>query len=206
MGSKVFTRLLFSRPNQFWIGDYHEAPILWDPVRERFLTVHLSAFLDHFSKVCVPWPLVPQRADLHSRRHLEEGLPHSRAVRQALCRQRTTYRSGDFAFACEHLGVRMVHSKAHTSEGRGTIERFNRSVADGFEPEARAVKIESLEQLNLCFEAWLDRAITWWRTAPPASRRWIASRNLASRPDFPTRCSCRTSSGCASSAESTPRP
>jgi putative transposase len=157
MGSKVFTRLLFERPNQFWVGDYHEAPILWDPERECFLTVHLSAFLDHFSRVCVhgQWYRNEQIATL------DDSLKKAFLTR-GLCQKLyvdwgPSYRSGDFAFACAHLGVRMVHSKAHTSEGRGLIERFNRSVADGFEPEAIASRIDSLEQLNLCFEAWLDR-------------------------------------------------
>lgn len=157
LGNKVFTRLLFPRPNKFWVGDYHEAPILWDPRRELFLTVHLSAVLDHFSKVCAhgQWYRNEQIATL------DDTLKKAFATR-GLCEllyvdRGPSYRSGDFAFACAHLGVRMVHSKAYTSEGRGLIERFNRTVADGFEPEARAAKIESLEQLNLCFEAWLER-------------------------------------------------
>jgi hypothetical protein len=40
---------------------------------------------------------------------------------------------------------------------RRNIERFNRTVAEGFEPEARAARIEDLERLNLLFEAWLEQ-------------------------------------------------
>jgi transposase InsO family protein len=157
LGSKVFTRLLFSKPNQFWVGDFHEAPILWCPKRQLFLTVHLSAFLDHFSKVCVhgQWYRNEQIATLDDtlkKAFLKRGLSEKVYVDNG-----PAYRSGDFAFACEHLGVRLVHSKAYASECRGLIERFNRTIVDGFEPEACAAKIESLEQLNLCFEAWLDR-------------------------------------------------
>ncbi len=157
LGNKVFTRLLFERPNQFWVGDYHEAPILWDPEEELFRTVHLSAFLDHFSRLCVHgrWYDNEQIATLDDtlkRAFLSRGLCEKLYVDNG-----PAYRSGDFIFACEHLGVRMVHSKAHTSEGRGLIERFNRTVADGFEPEARAAKLQTLDQVNLCFEAWLER-------------------------------------------------
>jgi len=35
LGDKRYTRLLFERPNQFGIGDYHEAPLRWDPTPER---------------------------------------------------------------------------------------------------------------------------------------------------------------------------
>jgi putative transposase len=157
LGDKVHTRLLFERPNQFWVGDYHEAPILWDPRRQLFLTVHLSAFLDHFSKVCVHgrWYDNEQVATLDDtlkKAFLTRGLCEKIYVDWG-----PSYRSGDFAFACEHLGVRLVHSKPHVSEGRGLIERFNRTVADGFEPEAMAAKIDSLAQLNLFFEAWLEQ-------------------------------------------------
>jgi transposase InsO family protein len=157
LGDKVFTRLLFERPNQFWVGDYHEAPILWDPQRQLFLTVHLSAFLDHFSKVCVHgrWYRNEQIATLDDtlkKAFLTRGLCDKLYVDNG-----PSYRSGDFAFACEHLGVRMVHSRAYASEARGLIERFNRTISDGFEPEARAARIDSLVELNLCFEAWLER-------------------------------------------------
>jgi len=156
-GNKVFTRLLFERPNQFWVGDYHEAPILWDPEREVFLTVHLSAFLDHFSRLCVHgrWydnERIATLDDSLKRAFLTRGLCEKLYVDNG-----PAYRSGDFAFAVEHLGARLIHSKAYAKEARGLIERFNRTVADGFEPEARAARLTSLEQINLCFEAWLDR-------------------------------------------------
>lgn len=157
LGTKVHTRLLFSKPNQFWVGDYHEGPILWDPERQLFLPVHLSAFLDHFSKVCAHGQWYPNERvatldDTLKKAFLKRGLPDKLYVDNG-----PSYRSGDFAFACDRLKVRLVHSKAYKSEGRGLIERFNRTIVDGFEPEARAAKLDSLEQLNLCFEAWLDR-------------------------------------------------
>jgi len=157
LGNKVFTRLLFMHPNDFWVGDYHEAPILWVPAKKSYKTVHLSAFIDHYSKL-VPhaqWYENERLATLDDtlkKAFLKRGLPKKLYVDNG-----PGYRSNDFAFACEHLGVRMVHSKAYTSEGRGGIERFNRTVADGFEPEVRAAKIESLEQVNLFWEAWLER-------------------------------------------------
>lgn len=157
LGNKVFTRLLFQHPNNFWVGDFHEAPILWVPARQSFRSVHLSAFVDHYSKV-VPhaeWYLNEQVGTLDDtlkKAFLKRGLCDKAYVDNG-----PAYRSGDFAFALAHLGVRLVHSKAYQSEGRGGIERFNRTVVDGFEPEARAAKIEDLRQLNLFFEAWLER-------------------------------------------------
>ena len=50
LGNKVFTRLLFEHPNDFWVGDYHEAPILWVPEHQRYRTVHMCDWIDHFPK------------------------------------------------------------------------------------------------------------------------------------------------------------
>lgn len=157
LGNKIFTRLLFVHPNDFWVGDYHEAPILWVPAKKSYKTVHLSAFIDHFAKL-VPhgqWyrnERIATLDDTIKKAFLKRGLPKKIYVDNG-----PGYRSDDFAFACEHMGVRMVHSKAYKSEGRGCIERFNRTVADGFEPEVRAAKIESLDQINLFWDAWLER-------------------------------------------------
>ena len=155
LGNKRYTRLLFERPNQFCIGDYHEAPILYDPENDRFRSVHMGAFIDHYSK------RVP-----HGQWYSNERIATLEdCFKQAVTKHGTSdkyyvdnakiYRSHDFAFAIAALGAKLVHSKPYVSEGRGAIERFNRTVADGFEPEARAAKIDDLERLNLLFEAWL---------------------------------------------------
>jgi transposase InsO family protein len=156
LGNKRFTRLLFSQPNEFWVGDYHEAPILWVPARQTYETVHMGAVIDHYSKY-VPhgeWyenERIATLEDTVKQSMLRRGCPKKMYVDNG-----SVYRSHDFAFALTHLDVRLVHSKAYQSEGRGVIERFNRTVVDGFEPEARAAKITELECLNRMFEAWLE--------------------------------------------------
>lgn len=123
LGDKRYIRLLFERPNQFWIGDYHEAPLLWDPAHERYQTLHLCAFIDHFSKL-VPgaaWYATEQIATLEDclkQAILRRGLPDAIYVDWG-----AAYRADQFAFACAHLGIRLRHSKPYVSEGRGAIER-----------------------------------------------------------------------------------
>ena len=157
LGNKVFTRLLFSHPNEFWVGDYHDARILWDPKRQEFREVHLCAFIDHYSKYCphAQWYLrenIATLEDTYKKALLKCGVCSKTYVDNG-----GLYRSGAFSFAVAHVGSRRVHSKPYQSEGRGAIERFNRTIVEGFEGEARAAKIESIERLNLLFEAWLER-------------------------------------------------
>ena len=119
LGDKRYLRLLFERPNQFWVGDYHEAPLLWDPAHQRFRTLHLGAVIDHYSKL-VPhaeWYRSEQLATLEDtlkQAILTRGLPEAVYVDHG-----ADYRADQFAFACAHLGITLRHSTPYTSEGRG---------------------------------------------------------------------------------------
>jgi len=157
LGDKRYIRLLFERPNQLWVGDSHEAPLLWDPERQRYRTLHLAAFLDHYSKL-VPhaaWYRSEQLATLEDtlkKAILKRGLPDALYVDNG-----AAYRADQFAFACAHLGIRLRHSRPYASEGRGAIERFNRTVVEQFEPEIRALRLDDPPEIQLRFEAWLEQ-------------------------------------------------
>ena len=55
------------------------------------------------------------------------------------------------------LGIRLVHSRPYSPEGRGKQERLNRYIREAFLAEAEHHGIESLGQLNDLFTAWADR-------------------------------------------------
>jgi putative transposase len=183
LGDKRYIRLLFERPNQFWVGDYHEAPLLWDPARERYRTLHLGAVLDHFSKL-VPhgeWYATEQIATLeHSLKQaiLTRGLPEALYVDNG-----AAYRADQFAFACAHLGIRLRHSRPYESEGRGAIERWNRTVVEQFEPEIRALRLTAPREIQLRFEAWLEQR--YHRTVHEATGQTPLDR--FAQPDFTPR-------------------
>jgi len=156
LGAKRYIRLLFERPNQFWIGDYHEAPILYEPRTDSFKTVHLSAFIDHYSKLLPhgEWyrnERIATLEDTFKKAILKRGLADKVYVDNG-----SVYRSQAFAFALAQFDIKLCRSKPYVSEGRGGIERFNRTVAEQFEPEVRAARVSDLDQINLFFEAWLE--------------------------------------------------
>lgn len=157
LGDKRYIRLLCARPNQLWVGDYHEAPLLWDPARERYRTLHLCAWIDHYAKL-VPsgaWYRTEQIAtleDCFKHALLRRGLPEAVYVDHG-----AAYRAEQFAFACAHLGIKLRHSTPYVSEGRGVIERWNRTVVEQFEPEIRALRLTEVREIQLRFEAWLEQ-------------------------------------------------
>jgi putative transposase len=54
------------------------------------------------------------------------------------------------------LGIRLVHSRPYSPEGRGKQERLNRYIREAFLAEATYQGIESLDQLNDLLAAWAD--------------------------------------------------
>jgi transposase InsO family protein len=156
LGAKRYIRLLFEHPNDFWVGDYHEAPILYDPRSGSYRSIHLCAEIDHHSKL-VPhgqWYLnevIATLEDTFKKAVLKRGCPKKSYVDNG-----SVYRSHAFAFALAQLDIKHCRSKPYQSEGRGAIERFNRTVAEQFEPEARAARIADIDKVNLFFEAWLE--------------------------------------------------
>jgi putative transposase len=55
------------------------------------------------------------------------------------------------------LGIRLVHSKPYSPQGRGKQERANRYIRESFLAEATHVGIESFEELNDRFAAWVEQ-------------------------------------------------
>ena len=183
LGDKRYTRLLFERPNQFWIGDYHEAPLLWDPTQERYQTLHLCTFIDHYSKLAAysAWYANEQMATLEDclkQAILRRGAPTALFVDNA-----KVYRSDQFAFACGHLGIKLHHSKPYVSEGRGAIERWHRTVVEQVEPEIRALRLTDRSEIQLRFEAWLEQR--YHLTVHEATRQRPLDR--FAQPDFTPR-------------------
>ncbi|MGI8609488.1 MAG: Mu transposase C-terminal domain-containing protein [Candidatus Dormibacteria bacterium] len=80
-----------------------------------------------------------------------------------LCRCRhnvdngSPYSGSELARTCAVLGIRLIHSKPYSPQGRGKQERLNRVIRERFLLEAEAAGIESLEQLNERFIAWCEQ-------------------------------------------------
>ncbi len=60
------------------------------------------------------------------------------------------------ARTCGVLGIRLVHSRPYSPEGRGKQERLNRYIREAFLAEATHHGIESLDGLNDLFAAWAE--------------------------------------------------
>lgn len=67
----------------------------------------------------------------------------------------TQYRTHWMKRACGLLGIRLLYAKPRNPQGKGKQERFNQTL-DAFLAEAALHPPESLQELNMQFNAWLS--------------------------------------------------
>jgi putative transposase len=181
LGAKRHVRLCFDHPLDFVVGDFHAGPYVRTETGE-IRRAKLGAFIDHCSRY------LPE-----SRYGLAEDLMAVRRGLRALCTavgpplkvyvdNGPGYQAERFHFGCGQLDIEVCHSKPYVSEGRGVIERFNRTVKEAFEVEVRLrPEAPLLSELNAFWRAWLDERYhrtPHSETGEPPVERW--QRLLAS--------------------------
>ena len=154
----VFGRFEASRPNEIWTGDALHGP------RIEGRKTYLFAFIDDYSRAVAGhrWGLA------------EDTVRLAAALRPALASRgvpERIYVDNGSAFvdawllrACAKLGIHLTHSAPGRPQGRGKIERFFRTVNDGFVVELAGAgadgpgrPIADLGELNRLFTAWVEQ-------------------------------------------------
>ena len=138
-------------PNDLWQSDSMHGPKV--AAEGRMRKSYLLAFLDDHSR------LVP-----HAQFYLSEGISsYLDAFEQALLKRglpRKLYLDNGPAFRSKHLeyvtaslGIALIHSSPYKPQGKGKIERFNRTVRTQF---LQGFKGNTLRDLNEAFDLWLN--------------------------------------------------
>lgn len=155
--NQVFRRFEAGRPNQIWQSDIMFGPYLPDPNNPgKNKRTYLVAFIDDYSRL-VPsaefyWDeKFPALENTFKKAMLRRGVPNLVYVDNG-----KVYSARRLDAVCASLGIRKIHSKPYSPEGRGKIERFFRTVRDDFLAEPEISETETLPELNRLFTAWLE--------------------------------------------------
>lgn len=175
LGTKRHVRLSFEHPLDFVVGDFHAGPWVCTDEGELRRT-ELAAFIDHTSRY-VPESRYGLTEDICAVRLAMRGLCTTSGLpRRLYVDNGPSFQARRFHFACAELGIDLVHSRPYVSEGRGLVERFNRTVKEAFEVEVRLrPEPPTLAELNDFWRAWLDERYhrrAHSETGEPPVERW----------------------------------
>ncbi len=154
---KVFGRYEAERANERWITDVLVGPWVPWPRVEASARARLFLIVDDHSRL-----LVDGRLFAHENARAGQELLRRAITRRGLPDVLYADNGAPFANAwlartCAVLGIRLVHSRPYSPQGRGKQERLNRYIREAFLAEATHQGIESLDALNDLFAAWAEQ-------------------------------------------------
>jgi putative transposase len=156
-GPKAYGRYEAARPNERWITDVLAGPWVPYPKRDGSARARLFLIVDDHSRLLVDGRFY----DRENARICQELLRRAitrRGVPEILYADNgAPFANAWLARTCAVLGIRLIHSKPYSPQGRGKQERANRYIREAFLAEAVHHGIESLDQLNDWFAAWAEQ-------------------------------------------------
>src|SRR6266849_119417 len=151
---KAYGRYEAARCNERWISDVLAGPWVPWPRREGSVRARLFLIVDDHSRLLADGRFFAREnaracQDLLRRAITRRGIPDILYADNG-----APFSNAWLARTCGVLGIRLVHSRPYSPEGRGKQERLNRYIREAFLAEAAHQGIESLDQLNDLFAAW----------------------------------------------------
>lgn len=152
---RVLRRFQKENVNDTWQSDVKYSIYLKDPKNPKeYIRTYLICFLDDRSrKVCgkIYFEENAQNVeDCFRKALIKMGIPDIFYTDNA-----KYYRTKRLQAICAELGCMMKYCRPYSPTSKGKLEKFNSYVDRSFEPEARRLGIETLDELNEYFEYWL---------------------------------------------------
>ncbi|MFC1616831.1 DDE-type integrase/transposase/recombinase [Candidatus Margulisiibacteriota bacterium] len=155
--SAVFGRFEAELPNDLWQSDLLFGPKLPDTNRPgKFFTAQLYAFIDDHSRIIPHGQFYHHSRTSHLEHCFRKSLQKRGVPKVVYVDNGAVYKSNQLASICAHLGIRLKFTKPYSPEGKGKIEKFFSYVRSSFLTEVESGNIQTLEQLNQAFWAWLE--------------------------------------------------
>lgn len=167
---KVFGRYEADAANDRWITDVLVDPWVPFPRTASSIRARLFLIVDDHSRLIVDGRFYTHEntrsgQDLFRRAIVRRGLPVVLYADNG-----SPFNNGWLNRTCAVLGVRLIHSKPYSPQGRGKQERVNRYIRDAFLAEACHHGIDDLDDLNDRFSAWVEQVANRRRHAETDQR------------------------------------
>jgi putative transposase len=155
--ARVYGRFEADRPNELWIGDVLVGPFVPHPRQTGSRRAYLFLLVDDYSRLLVHARWFPEQTARAGQEVLRAAIQR-RGLPERLCVDNgAPYMNAVLSRTCAVLGIRLIHSRPYTPQGRGKQERLNRYIRERFLLEAEARGIASFQELNDRFLAWAEQ-------------------------------------------------
>lgn len=197
---KVFGRFEAEFPNQRWITDVLVGPWIPHPRTAVSIRARLFVIVDDHSRLLVHGRWMPVENTRAGQDVLRQAIVRRGVPEVLYADNGAPFHNAALARTCAMLGIRLVHSRPYSPQGRGKQERLNRYIRERFLTEIEHTGIGTLAELNDRFEAWAEQVanlrrhaetgeapIDRWQTRPVvhpdpariiAAFRWSALRKV----------------------------
>jgi putative transposase len=142
--------------NEIWQGDCSDGIWLPDPTGAKTVKqTKLITFIDDASRFCTHGEFywnqqLPSLLDCFEKALLKYG-----KCAKTYTDNGNIYRSNELRSICAELGVGQLFTEKNKPEGKGKCERHYLTIQRAFYKEAQLSGIETIEELNEFFAAWL---------------------------------------------------
>ncbi len=154
---RAFGRYEAERPNERWITDVLVGPFVPHPRVAGSRRARLFLIVDDHSRLLVHGWWVNEENTRAGQAVLRAAIARRGLPEVLYCDNGAPFANTALERTCAVLGVRLVHSKPYSPQGRGKQERLNRYIRERFLTEAESVGIASLDELNDRFMAWAEQ-------------------------------------------------
>jgi len=143
-----------TRPNERWVTDVLVGPYVPWPRVASSVRAKLFLIVDDHSRLLVDGQFYAHENARACQELLRRAIVHRGVPEVLYADNGGPFKNAWLTRTCAVLGVRLVHSRPYSPEGRGKQERLNRYIREAFLAEATHRGIESMEELNELFSAW----------------------------------------------------
>ena len=162
---KVLLPMDFKDPMEVWMGDFSPAIYLPYPTMEgKMQQTHLCLWFDPVTSIVMGGRYYWNANQFNGLCLLKQAMNRF-GIPKRLYVDNGELATEQFLRVTASLGIGFSTGRPGHKEGRAHCERMFRTVQEAFESEFKAYPVNTMEELNLRFEAWLERF--WYERTEP---------------------------------------
>ena len=192
---RAWGRYEADRANERWVTDVLVGPYVPYPKRDGSLRARLFLIVDDHSRLLVDGRFFARENARACQELLRRAITRRGVPDVLYCDNGAPFANAWLARTCAVLGIRLVHSKPYSPQGRGKQERLNRWIREAFLAEACHHGIESWTRSTTCSPRGPSRSPTGASTPRPARRRSTGSPRAGRTGTPRPHCSATPSAG-----------